>query len=89
MVAWPVAIAMAEGARARTGSTYALSITGEAGPESSSGQPVGVCFIGFTAEGQPSEARKIHVPGDRDRIRKYAAGAALNLLRLRILNLGY
>lgn len=85
-VSEPVAIAMAEGARARTGSTYALSITGEAGPESASGQPPGVCFLGFAADGH-SEARRIHVPGDRDRIRKYAASAALDLLRRRILGL--
>lgn len=85
-VSEPVAIAMAQGARARTGSTYAISVTGEAGPESATGQPVGVCFLGFAAEDR-AEARRIHVPGDRDRIRKYAALAALDMLRRRILGL--
>src|SRR5277367_639374 len=52
-----VARAMAEGSKSRTGSTYAVSATGEAGPESSTGAPVGTVFLGFAgpggAEGRP------------------------------------
>ena len=43
-VSEPVAKAMAEGARAGTGSDYALSITGYAGPD---GEKVGLVFIGL------------------------------------------
>jgi nicotinamide-nucleotide amidase len=75
-----VARAMAEGARARTCSTYALSITGEAGPESATGMAPGTLFLGF-ASAERSEVRKINVPGDRYRIRMLGAQSALDFLR--------
>lgn len=75
--------AMAEGARARTGSTYAVSITGEAGPDSSTGAPVGTVFLGFAGPGG-SESRRLQLPGDRTRIRTFAAQAALDLLRRKL-----
>lgn len=86
-VSEPVAIAMAEGARRRTGSTYALSITGEAGPESGSGQPVGVFFIGL-ASAEGSFAKRLQFPGDRARLRQFASQSALDILRRVILGLG-
>lgn len=79
-----VARAMAEGARARTGSTYAISITGEAGPESATGAPPGTVFIGFAGPERPSEVRKLQLPGDRSRVRSLAAPAALDFLRRKI-----
>jgi len=75
--------AMAEGARQRTGATYALSITGEAGPESSTGAPVGTVFIGVAGP-DGSDARKLTLPGDRARIRTFATQAALDLLRRKL-----
>ncbi len=78
-----VARAMAEGARARTCSTYALSITGEAGPESSTGSPPGTLFLGF-ASADRSEVRKINVPGDRYRVRMLGAQSALDFLRRQV-----
>ena len=81
-----VARAMAEGARSKTSSTYAISTTGEAGPESSTGAPVGTVFAGFAGP-QGSQARKFNMPGDRDRIRGFAAQGALDYLRRRILEL--
>jgi len=82
-----VARAMAEGARARTGSTFALSVTGEAGPESSTGAPVGTIFVGFAGPDGPPEALRFAMPGDRPRIRGFATQAALDLLRRRLLKL--
>ena len=81
-----VARAMAEGARARTGSTFAISVTGEAGPESATGAPVGTIIGGFAGPGG-SEAFRFAMPGDRSRIRGFAAQAALDLLRRRLLKL--
>jgi nicotinamide-nucleotide amidase len=82
-----VARAMAENARTRTGSTFALSITGEAGPESGSGAPVGTIFVGFAGPDGPPEALRFAMPGDRPRIRGFATQAALDLLRRRLLKL--
>jgi nicotinamide-nucleotide amidase len=79
-----VACAMAAGARTRTGSDYALATTGEAGPESATGSPVGTVFIGIAT---PSgvEARRISAPGERNRVRSLSAQLALDLLRRRLL----
>src|ERR1700676_2696915 len=64
-----VALAMAEGGRSRTGSTYRLSVTGEAGPESSTGVPPGTVFLGFAGPDGRSESRRLQLPGDRARVR--------------------
>ncbi|MEO8026389.1 MAG: competence/damage-inducible protein A [Bryobacteraceae bacterium] len=74
--------AMAEGAREKTGSTWALSVTGYAGPGAgvSDATPVGTVFIGCAGRGF-FEARRVRFPGDRDRIRGLAVIAALDLLR--------
>jgi len=79
-----VAIAMANAARSRAGSTYAISITGEAGPESGSGAPVGTVFIGFAGPDGAAEARRVQFSGDRNRIRVFAAQTALDFLRRKI-----
>lgn len=78
-----VAKAMAEGARSQTGSTCAISVTCEAGPESSTGAAPGTVFIGYAGP-QGSDARQVHVPGDRNRIRSLAAQTALDYLRSKI-----
>jgi nicotinamide-nucleotide amidase len=78
-----VARAMAEGARSRTGSTYAVSITGEAGPNSATGVPVGTLFFGFAGP-DGSEVRRVQMPGDRNRIRQFGAHAALDFLRRKL-----
>jgi PncC family amidohydrolase len=82
-VSEPVAQAMAEGARSRTGATYAVSITGEAGPESSTGAVPGTVIIGFAGP-TGSEARRVQLGGDRNRIRTLAAQTALDSLRRKI-----
>lgn len=80
-----VARAMAEGARSRTGSTYAVSVTGEAGPESSTGVAPGTVFLGFAGPDGSSEVRKIQLPGDRNRVRMMAAHTALDFLRRKLV----
>ena len=81
------AAAMAEGARIRTGAAYAVSITGEAGPQSSTGAPVGTIYVGLAAASAAPAARRYIMPGDRERVRGFAVNAALDLLRRRILGL--
>ena len=83
VVSEAVARAMADGARDRTQATYALSVTGEAGPESTSGVEVGTVWIGLATPGKV-EAKRFRFPGNRDLIRSFAVQAALNLLRLEL-----
>jgi nicotinamide-nucleotide amidase len=82
-----VARAMAQCARVRSGATYAVSTTGEAGPESSTGVPVGTVYVGFAGPDEDVKARKLNLPGDRTRIRMFAAQGALDYLRRRVLGL--
>lgn len=82
VVSEAVACAMADSARDRTGATFALSVTGEAGPEpATKGMEPGTVWIGLATPGGVS-ARKFHFLGDRGRVRAFAAQTALNLLRL-------
>ena len=76
--------AMALGARRRTSSTYALSITGAAGPETGDEKvPKGTMYIGLAdAAGTTTLHRQFL--GDRQRVRTFAAQLALDLLRRRI-----
>lgn len=80
-----VACAMAEAARQRTGSTYAVSVTGEAGPESASGAPVGTVFVAVAGPDFHTEARRLQLPGDRARVRTFATQAALDFLRRKVI----
>jgi len=84
-VSEPVARAMAEGVRRRTGATISAAVTGIAGPGGgTAGKPVGlVCFAVADEKGAVS-AKEIF-SGDRVLIRERAANYALNMLRLRLL----
>jgi nicotinamide-nucleotide amidase len=85
VVSEAVACAMAESARDRTGATYALSITGEAGPDSASpGVDPGTVWIGLAGP-HDVEAKMYRFPNGRQRVRKFAAQTALNLLRHKLL----
>ena len=84
-VSEPVAIAMAEGAKALTGADYALSVTGVAGPDSDErGNPVGLVYIGLaTPDG--TLCRKCDFgKRTRDHIRAQAANTAFDMLRRRL-----
>jgi nicotinamide-nucleotide amidase len=83
-VSEPVARMMALKASERTGSTYALSVTGVAGPSGGSEQaPVGTVCIGV-AHPEGCQAERFHFLGDRIRVRTMAVQTALDLLRRRL-----
>jgi len=84
-VSEPVAAAMAQGARARSGATYGLSTTGYAGPSGGTEfDPVGTVYLGISGPAGDRVVRARH-GGDRYRTRTLAAQGALNLLRKSLL----
>jgi nicotinamide-nucleotide amidase len=83
--------AMAKGARRRTGSSYAVSVTGLAGPAAPSGTettPVGTVYIGIADAAGVDVTHRLF-PGDRQRIRSFTSHFALDLLRRRLSGLSY
>ncbi len=80
-----VASALATGIRGETGSTFGVGVTGIAGPDGGSEEkPVGLVYIAVSDGAQTSVEEK-RFTGDRDRIRQYAAQAALDMVRKRLL----
>ncbi|HET9320959.1 MAG TPA: competence/damage-inducible protein A [Bryobacteraceae bacterium] len=79
-VSQETAEAMAIGARRRTNSTFALSITGEAGPEPSGKVPVGTVYVGLADAAGCQVVHRVFL-GDRARIRVFATQMALDMLR--------
>jgi nicotinamide-nucleotide amidase len=73
--------AMAQGARRRSGATYALSITGVAGPDGGTEKsPVGTVYVGLADPTGCSVTHRQFI-GDRARIRQFSTQLALDLLR--------
>jgi len=84
-VSEPVAREMAEGVRAVASATWGLSVTGIAGPTGGSEEkPVGTVFIGLAGPSGARVQRHRFLP-DREQVRSSSAGAALELLRLSLL----
>ncbi len=83
----PVALAMAEGVRRSTGATWAVSVTGIAGPGGGSDEkPVGLVHIGLAGpQGSRSEAVRFGSSRGRAWIQAVTAGEALNRLRLQLI----
>jgi len=80
-----VARAMAEGARERARSTFALSTTGVAGPTGGSAEkPVGTVYVGLASGDFETIVKKFFYPTDRETFKQLAAQSALDLLRRRI-----
>jgi nicotinamide-nucleotide amidase len=77
--------AMASGARAATGASVGVGITGIAGPGGGSEEkPVGTVWIASDLEGAV-ESRRLRLIGDRAEVRQRAAQAALEMVRRRVL----
>ena len=85
VVSAPAAEAMAAGAVRRLGSDIGLSVTGVAGPATQDGQPAGTVFDGLSLPGRGTESFELRLPGDRPRVRSYAAISALDALRRALL----
>ena len=87
-VSEPVARALAEGIRARTGASLGVSITGIAGPTPGTGpdaeKPIGLVYIAL-ADGRDTRVKELHLPGDRERVRWWATQHALELIRRSLL----
>jgi nicotinamide-nucleotide amidase len=84
-VSEPVARAMAEGARREAGTTYALSVTGFAGPDGGTKEnPVGTVYIGLAYPGG-CDVRRMQYLGDRARVRMLASQTALDMLRRKLI----
>lgn len=74
---------MASGARRLYGSDLAVSLTGAAGPDAHGGAPPGEIWIALDGDGV-AHARGFQVTGERDRVRRWAEQAALDLVRLHL-----
>lgn len=85
VVSSEVAAAMAKGVRNLTGSTYAVSTTGLAGPGGDEHNPVGTVWIGIAGPNGTKTVKKVYKNDRKRNIERFAA-AALNELRLFILS---
>ncbi len=83
-VSKPVARALAEGIRQRTGASMGVGVTGVAGPGGGSAEkPVGLVYVALADE-LGTQVREFRFPGPRDRIRLWASQMALEMIRRRI-----
>jgi nicotinamide-nucleotide amidase len=79
-----VAVAMVDGALARSSARVAVSITGIAGPGGgTAAKPVGLVCFAWAARGQVAQPRTLRLKGDRAEIRRQSVAIALQgLLQL-------
>jgi len=81
-VSEPVALAMAEGVRARLSADVGVAVTGIAGPDGGSAEkPVGTVVIAVAVIGRGPSVRTYSFLGDRAMIRTQSVVAALDLVR--------
>ena len=77
-----VALAMADGARARAGADIGVGVTGIAGPGGATpGKPVGTVCIGVAAPGGGRFVATRQFPGERAVVKQQASQAALDMVR--------
>jgi nicotinamide-nucleotide amidase len=80
-VSEPVALAMAEGALARSAADLAVAVTGIAGPGGAvPGKPVGTVWMALARRGVPAQAQRLQLDGDRSAVRAATVRAALAAL---------
>ena len=80
-----VARAMAEGARSKSGATYALATTGIAGPDGGTVEkPAGTVWMALAGEGMTTEVWKENRPADRLTFKQVVTQSALDRLRKRL-----
>ncbi len=84
VVSAEVAAAMAEGVRRVTGSDYAVSTTGLAGPDGDDRLPVGTVWIGVTGPNGTKTVKRAYKNDRKRNIERFAA-SALDVLRQMIL----
>jgi nicotinamide-nucleotide amidase len=77
------ALEMAAGGAQMAAADCALSVTGYAGPDTGSGEPVGLVYIGCTVRGETTAKRHLFL-GDGAAIRRQATEAALQMLLERL-----
>ena len=88
-VSEPCARAMAEGARSRAGTTYAVAVTGIAGPGGGTpDKPVGLVFVALAGP-EGTFVRRLRWPGQRDQVRAISAMVALDLVRRAVAGLPF
>lgn len=83
VVSEQAAAAMAEGARKVLGADVGVGLTGVAGPDRQEGVDPGAFLVGLALP-WGGEVVALHGPGDRERVRQFAAMSALDLLRRRL-----
>jgi nicotinamide-nucleotide amidase len=86
-VSEPVAVALADGIRARTGASFGLGITGIAGPGGATpDKPVGTVAIALTGDNLPARVRTFSFIGGRPQVRFQATQAAMDMVRRTLQN---
>ena len=84
-VSEPVAVAMADGARARTGAAVGVGITGIAGPGGGTPQkPVGTVAVAVSS-GDGATVRTFNFVGPRAQVKFWATQTALDMVRRMLL----
>jgi nicotinamide-nucleotide amidase len=81
-VSEPVAAALADGIRSRTGSTFGVGITGIAGPSGGTPQkPVGTVAVAVACDGRTTRVRTFSLFGSRSMIKFQATQMGLDMVR--------
>jgi len=76
-----VALAMAEGALARSKAAWSVAVTGIAGPGGATpGKPVGTVWLAIAGKGSTARAELLQLEGDRASIRSQTVDRALQRL---------